>query len=474
MKKIFHMICSMAVMAVFPTIAGAVGTYYNGNLYQNPQQRYARGGYYNSYGNGAGRSNYEQQNIQNTLGTQKNKKKVATKTRQKQGFVLDAGLTHEMANWEFEMNTAGSKLHYDNVAWNVLDVNGVYYSTGDTKFQINAGFRYGKQFGKSNMVDDDISSGAQLWAYEEEVYEGKGIETIITGLPAMSAGTSKDGTQMGFNVGLGLTDAFSIGRMKVTPSVGFRYLKYKLTTTDNKGMMIQILDTPDSGTAANCIYGDEIQCVPYLGFVGDVNQLVYDTSTGVYDYVYAGYGGLAELWYDANGTLLDATKENENKVAFITYLVQNPGGFIDTGGTYYYEQSGVSHEYETTWMGPYLALDMDYQLNDNNSIIAGIEFGLPLYTSEGVQPYRIDWQQSPSVKDEGSFGDAYHIGLKMNWLTAITNTVNLNLGFTYDYYSVSDAAANTYWVVDGVQKDDKEIDSVYKSMGLHAGINVRF
>ena len=37
MKSVSRVLCSVAVMAVFPVVAGAAGTYYNGNLYQNPQ-----------------------------------------------------------------------------------------------------------------------------------------------------------------------------------------------------------------------------------------------------------------------------------------------------------------------------------------------------------------------------------------------------------------------------------------------------
>ena len=77
MKNLFRVLCGVSVMSMIPVVAGAVGTYYNGNLYQNPQQRYSRGGYYNSYGYGSGR-NYNQQRpygnqygVERQLGTQK-------------------------------------------------------------------------------------------------------------------------------------------------------------------------------------------------------------------------------------------------------------------------------------------------------------------------------------------------------------------------------------------------------------------
>ena len=45
------------------------------------------------------------------------------------------------------------------------------------------------------------------------------------------------------------------------------------------------------------------------------------------------------------------------------YVILNDAGAsqIDVGNTYYYEQSGTSHKYETTWAGPYVAFDAEYE-----------------------------------------------------------------------------------------------------------------
>ena len=466
MKNIFRILGSMAVLSLIPAVSGAVGTYYNGNLYQNPQQRYSRGGYYNSYGYGAGRGGYgQQQNVQSQLGTQKqqNQKKTVAKSTEKQGFVLDAGLSHEMAKWEFEMNNAGSKLHYDNLAWNVFDVQGAYYFGGDTKMQVKAGFKYGMQFGETSMIDDDISNSNAIFTEEEADINGYTGNTI-SGVPAMSIGTSKKGTQMGFNIGFGLTDFFTWGKVKATPSIGYRYFKHKVKTSNNVGMSVDVLH---AAAAWNCVstYKDEVQCEPIVMFGngydenGDLDVLVY--------------GGLTPVKWE--GSNLVPWTDGDDEEDFAGYVSENyDTNYYSTGRTYYYEQPGTSHEYETTWAGPYIALDLNYQINDNNAIVAGIEFGLPTYTSEGIQPYRIDWKQSPSVKDEGKIGDAYHLALNMNWMTAITDSMMLDLGFSYDYYKVSGATANTYWVYEGTQADNNEIDSVYKSMGIRAGLNVRF
>lgn len=446
------------MMAVIPGIAGAVGTYYNGNLYQNPQYRYGagNGGYYNSYGAGRG---YGQQTTMVKTTTTKTTKKSATKntknTARKHGFELDVGLRHENADWNFELDKAGSKLHYDDVVWNVISGEGAFYFGNSLPMQVKVGARYGKQYGKSSMIDDDISNGG-MW---ESIVDENGNVLGITGAPAMSVGTSKDGTQMGFNAAFGFTDLFSVGRVRFTPSAGYRYLKYELTTTDNAGVMVDVLNTD---YASNCQeYNGEVQCSPYVGFVNSSNQII-------------GYANLEDGLVVPSGTAK-----------------------LDLGNTYYYEQPGTSHKYTTEWAGPYVALDMDYMINENNSVVAGVEIGLPMYKSKGDQPYRIDWAHPNSVEDNGNLGDAYHLGVNAMWTTMVSNTVGLSLGFTYDYYNVSKADAKTnlnqtyyqtllnnglisqtdydYYANKGwVLEDKDEIKSVYKSMGIRAGVNIKF
>ena len=455
MKKLSLFLINVSVMAAMPVIAGAAGTYYNGNLYQNPHSRYSAGdgGYYNSYGAGRG---YGQQNAAVKTNTINKKSAVKTTSKaKKQGFELNFGLAHEDADWRFELDEAGSKLHYDDVSWNVISGEGAFYFGDAVPMQIKLGLRYGKQYGESHMVDDDISEG-RMW---ENIIDADGNLRGVTGTPAISAGTSKDGTQFGFNASFGLTDVFSIGKIRFTPSLGYRYLKYELSTKDNTGLMVDVLYTD---YAPNCQEFDgEIQCIPYVGFVSGSGTLV-------------GY----------------ATLDNNLAIA-------GGASSLDLGGTYYYEQPGTSHKYKTEWAGPYVAMDMEYAINDSNTVAAGLEFGLPLYKSVGDQPYRIDWEHSKSVEDKGGFGDAYHVGLNAGWSTMFNNVVGMTIGFTYDYYKVSKADAKTFlneeyytdlydlgyitetdyntlkaqnWVLES----KSEVSSVYKAMGIRAGLNIKF
>ena len=471
MKGMPRFLCGVTILSVLPVMADAAGTYYNGNMYQNPQNRYSNntttangGGFYNNYGAGRGYGQVQTAQNMQTMGTRKTTttqtvKKTTTKTTgnnsTKQGFYLGANLTHEFANWGFNMKSAGSRLHYDNLRWNALDAELAYYFGDSTPLQVKIGGKYGKQFDESSMVDDDITEGG-LWT----VYSDGTVE----GTPAMSIGTSKGGSEYGFNAAFGLTDFFGNDRIKVTPSIGYRYLKYQLSTKNNVGAMVQIIH--NNTGPKNCMeYNGEIQCAPYVVFTDGADHYAFSDQSS----------------QDENGWM----------------AVPNGYPYYNLGGTYYYEQPGTSHKYETEWAGPYIALDMDYIIDNDNLVSAGLEIGLPVYKSTGDQPYRIDWAHPTSVEDKGGLGDAWHIGLNAMWATSISDSAMFTVGMNYDYYSVKGADATTYlnpsyyaglleagyidedgynelaasgWKVES--KD--EIESIYKSMGIRIGVEVKF
>ena len=179
----------------------------------------------------------------------------------------------------------------------------------------------------------------------------------------------------------------------------------------------------------------------------------------------------------------------------------------------------MSHKYEVEWSGPYVALDMLYDINQNNYVNAYVELGFPSYTAIGDQPYRFDWAHPKSIEDKADMGGAMHLGLGANWSTMISDNVGLTIGMTYDYYSVSDADASTYlnesyymgiynsvlsdWIAAGgdevsmlnpttgnqtaiaikqleadcpgwVCTSEGEIESFYKSLGIRVGLNAKF
>ncbi len=520
-KRFCSFVLNCSLFALMPGIAAAAGTYYTGN-YNSPQRNYSAA----SYANRARTTNYSQDTTYTrtrtvtpndnayigqpyngytrVVGTEQQTRTQTTKTsgasgtniQKGDGFWLGGGLSHEFANWNFEMKEAGSKLHYDNLRWNVLDITAGYRFGGNTKMQIDAGFRYGMQFGDSPMIDDDITNGGYLvteWWDDvngNQQYDQGTDEYIGQQIGhSLSIGNSTSGDMMGFNVGFGLTDFMKLGGAHFTPSIGFRYLRTKLETKQDYGLTV---DTGYcSGTSAG---GDEIQCDPIvlIHYSNNTQQVLWNPDV------------------DENGF----------------WVIGTGADGVNTGGTYMFKLPSVSHSYETTWMGPYLALDMYYEIDRYNLVNARFELGLPLYTATGDQPYRSDWQHPKSVEDKGGFADAWHIGLGANYMTALTDTVALTVGFTFDYYTMSGGEAKTYlnsgyyngiynellqdWIdyyatydpsltaaqVEAkmlendptaqnivkiknecpgwVCKVDNEIESVYKSMGIRIGVQAKF
>lgn len=427
-----------SAFALLPLVADAAGTYYNynGTIQRNYGGPYAdalySGGGINAYVTPTGNCGMVNggcnANVANRVNsaTKTTTKTVARNTTPysgnsgQEGLVLNAGLSHQLAEWRFDMKTAGSKLHYDNVNWNVLDVDAKYnFYFGENLVRLSVGGQYGMQFGDSSMVDDDITGGGYLlqdWnvdlngdGYADQVWMQQGH--------AISIGTSQEGTMMGLHAGLGLVDAWRIGDFRVTPSVGYRLFKYKLDTRGNYGLS---LDTANGATNYCQSSGGETQCLPFVVFVDNNNSPMLGT--------------------------IDGTDLNGDGIADTYSYVSVPSGaqYVETENTYYYYQDGISHSYEVDWSGPYVALDMEYDFSADDAINARLEFGLPKYTATGDQPYRPDWQHPKSLEDNGSFGDAYHLGLSTNWMHSLTDSVMLMAGVTFDYYHVGKATATSY------------------------------
>lgn len=525
MKKISKVLLNCSIFAMLPVFANAAGTYYNNGLYQSPQTtRYSRQTYSQTQRSG-GISAYNQNrygtsgytayaNNQNRNATQNNQsrsaqpKKVAN-NETKTGFTLDAGISHQMGSWEFEMANAGSILRWDDLNWNVLDVNGKYvFNAGNTALQIGGGIKYGMQSGESSMIDDDITNGGiQTTLENADTNEFIGIMSEV----GLSAGTASDGSMFGYNIEFGLTDFFKWGNVRITPSIGWRSLSYKTETKNNYGMGMMYVDNADG-----CLTLEDgsVQCDPLLIMSAVQTEIKTDENGDSWRYFYLVPG---------SDILLQRNQEDGNLIVVpqdqLTGNNGTPGDFniIEPDGTFYFYQPGVSHSYEVEWAGPYLALDMSYLINQYNQISGRVELGLPSYNATGDQPGRPDLQHPKSVEDEGGIGDAFHFGLGANWSTAISDTVALSIGLTYDYYTVSDATATTYtnssyylsyydevlalWKSEGLSEsdmldpetgdayaiyikelensnwvltDEKEIESVFKSMGIRVGINARF
>lgn len=477
MKVVSKILFNCSMFLMMGGAANAAGTYPTG-AYQSPQKRYAQSGYYNSQGynqrsyaarnygqarpqadgysqqgmsaysrNQYGNAGYMSQ--QNARAAQQVRPTAQQDVNVKAGFALDAGIEKQSAMWQFEMKEAGSKLHYDNIDWLVLNASGKYvFDAGNTKIQIGAGMQYGMQTGETTMNDDDISHGGypygEYYAYDREGALVKVGDKIGH---ALSVGTSKGGSMFGFNAGVGLVDFFKVGNLKITPSVGWRYLKYNLETSNNKGMIVV---NGDYDASCMTLSDGSTQCWPLIGLYNQIG-----TAPDFPGYSYFDAEGV-ELEITAEGTFVYPGTTTPGEPVYTAVNVGN-WSYAEAEGTFYFEQPDVSHSYEVEWSGPYLALDMRYDINSTNVVNANVELGLPSYTAIGDQPYRFDWQHPKSVEDSAGVGSAFHFGLGANWSTALTDSIALSIGLTYDYYSVADADATTFF-------DPGYYNSIYSSL----------
>jgi len=536
MTKNLRFLLHCSIFALLPLVANAAGTYYDyrgtSQRNYNSQANYGNSAnpFYNygtNYGTsvsgcangGCGGNQYAPNNINmygnNTGMVNANvnsgidNSRVATNPvydTKDSNFSLDVGFSHQFAMWDFSMKSAASLLDYNNIRWNVFDIGAKYdFNIGNnTVLRLDGGFQYGMQFGDSTMTDDDITGGGyflQDWSVDLDG-DGNADQVWAQQGHALSIGTSSEGDMMGVHVGLGLADFWRSGNLRVTPSVGYRYFKYKLDTKRNYGMS---LDTVSGATNYCQSSGGETQCLPFLVFVDSANSPLLGTISGV----------------DIDGDGIADT---------ISYIsIPSGAQYVETENTYYYYQDGVSHSYEVEWAGPYVALDMLYNMSVRDAVSARVELGLPAYTSTGDQPYRPDWQHPKSLEDTGKIGDAYHLGLNANWVHALSDSLSLTVGLTFDYYNIGKADATTYlnpdyyntyyrdpavatnnalithygtsdyttWgsaddqvaylsnletiaAIDSLaaagwqQTDTDEIESIYKSMGIRIGVQAKF
>ena len=316
--------------------------------------------------------------------------------RTPEGFTWNAGLSRRYAEYGFSMNNVGSILTWSDVAWNVFDASGRYVRNGIVFY---GGIELGAQAGTSIMTDDDVSNGGHVaWWLGDDNNWYRTQSTIL------SIGESSGGTMLGVHAGIGLVDRFAFGRVRVTPSVGWRHLNYNLTAQNGHGMVV-------TNTWCDNLGNGEIFCPAVI--IGD---------NGVHSHV--PITGDGSWWWDMNTTLV-------------------------TTDSFYFFQEGTTHSYDVTWSGPFVAVDFDYDINRYNVVNARFELGLPGYRAIGQQPYRIDWAPN-AIEDTAPIFGAVHIGLGFNWLTAINDRLSLSIGVMYDLYRVMGADANTnlnagYW-----------------------------
>jgi hypothetical protein len=382
-------------------------SYSSGSGYYQPQNRgtsgYTGGNYYQRAQGGYQSGNYSQ------AGYQQQSRQAASGARPSadagDGFYLSGGLSRQYAQWNFDMKSTGSVLNYSDVAWNVLDVRGGYRAGN---IVIDGGLQYGMQSGSTTMTDDDITNGGMITSFQGTDSSNNPV-TFVTNTRVLSMGEASKGSMLGINAGIGLANKLGFGKVKITPSVGYRMFNYKLNTSNNHGMSVESNWCRDNG--------DGSKHCPSIVWVWDGDPSHGASMTTGNPDVPDGSG----WWQLPSGS-----------------------GYVSNGDSYSFSQTGKTHVYDVSWNGPYAAVDIESDLGGSSRVDARIELGLPGYNSVGDQPYRPDWQHPKSVEDsKGMFG-ATHLGLLANWTTMLGGGWGFTVGLTYDYYNVKGADADTY------------------------------
>ncbi|MDR0449560.1 MAG: hypothetical protein LBG89_03855 [Rickettsiales bacterium] len=459
----------------------AAGTYYNygANSYGNYANSQASGvqnraGQQNrmsqQFGAGGGYSQYSPQGQQQYLPQNQQASRFGGQQAQQQqqnnnggqifgnGFTLTAHAGYDNSDFGFSMNETQSEINFNNMTWMKFGGTAGYeFAVGGVKLEVKGGFEIGSQGESGSITDDDMSQGGVFVGYagfnqtpsaptislyspavngNQPVYFG--VSQLIFGV-----GEQGQGTSLGAFASIGMGDGFQIGEsVKIKPSVGYRHEQFKAIGQNMMTMAVQAL-------------------------------IVDDREIGL----------LKDVATNCNGCQIVLTIDGETY--FFGGWVE---GFDDYGEPFFLTLSeaayleGVTHEYNVSWSGPFLATDIEMKTAQNSGFNLRLELGFPGYTAEADQPYRADWAHPTSIKDSAPIFSGLHYGLNLKYTAGLTDNIAVNLGWNWDYYKVDGADAETFYAPGsfGYQefgkssKLAKEVNARYRTSGVRAGLTAKF
>lgn len=300
----------------------------------------------------------------------------------------------EWSDFQFDMNSAGSIVSWDDMTWSTFGADFGYKSKTST-FGFSAGYHHGTS-SSGTGTDDDLHNGGGL---TEVCTDSSCSNTTAIGFLSISVG-DVSGTKDDAYAKFSLNDFWKNDSLTFSPNVGYRYFQHRLKIKDSYVMQI---------------YAQEISINsdgnPYLDSSGstEINGIVY----------------------------------------------------------------GTTHDYKTTWSGPFIGFDIKNQFTSGGFFSLGAEFGLPTYKGEGDWPNRTDLAD-PGFEDSGKFGDSYHVGLSMNYLGKISENLFLDLGMEFNYYHLSNGEAKTNFYDGTSVTIEEELNATWKSISGNIGLRYNF
>lgn len=417
--------------------------------------------YYQSYStsmNRAGYANYQNRGYMNYVGPSGNKQIISSNARtynvpraqeptiyegvmttngvsrpasDSNGFSVYGGYGRRFADFQFT-TSVNSVLEWDDMIFNEFKVGGRYdFTLRNFDLSVFGEYTYGK------MASGGLSMDYDLLPYDESnPYDG--IFTISVG------DQSGDSHHMRF--GIGAHNIWDIGGWKLTPVFGYEIFKHNLQMNDhyypNPGVYIPLM-TQD-----------------YTYVFGDPNDLSVYYSVPIDQ-----AATYAENYYQvcvspeqiklANVSVTDPVTGGGT----LTIVEPDYSGFTDEdltpwgvtldecviiGGDGPILVSGKTHEYNTTWSGFFIGLEIEKQMTLTDKLRFYGQVGMPKYSSEGIWPNRSDWQQNPSFLDEGD-KNAFTYMLEMEYDLKLSDRLHLSLKADTNYFHVGKIGGEIYW-----------------------------
>ena len=327
------------------------------------------------------------------------------------------------ANFEFETGV-NSILQWDDMVFNEVGVTA----------QHNFSLRNFDMFAFAEYTYGRMASGGLSMDYDLKPFnESKPTEGIFT----ISVG-DQSGRTNHFRFGVGAHHVWDIGGWKLSPSFGYEIFKHNLEMSDhyypNPGVYLPLMT--DKGAY---VYGDaagNYYSVPIGTPVADDWYQVCMSPEDLKVVPAGSNGGIFSL-----GTSLP-TIDYDPAWGNVPWGVGS-GECVIIGGDGPIVVEGKTHEYNTTWSGFYVGMEVEKQMTLSDKLRFYVQFGLPKYSSEGIWPNRTDWQQNPSFLDEGSNG-AYSYQAEMEYNMRVSDRLQLVLRADTNYFYVGKIGGELY------------------------------
>ncbi len=325
---------------------------------------------------------------------------IAKPTSDDNGFHVYGGYNRRFADFEFT-SSVNSVLEWDDMVFNEFQVGGRYnFSVRNFDMTVFGEYTYG------TMESGGLSMDYDLKPYNENLLN-EGIFTISVG--------EQSGDTHHMRFGVGAHNIWDIGGWKLTPVIGYEIFKHNLQMNDhyfpNPGVYIPLM-TADG----DYVFGDE-QTQTYFPVSQDQAQAAADSG---YFQVCVSPAEIKVASLSGGVITMNDLPEPADPDSTLPWGVHYDECVV-IGGDGPIVISGKTHEYDTTWSGFFLGLEIEKQMTLSDKLRFYAQVGLPKYSSDGIWPNRTDWQQSPSFRDKGDT-NAFTYALEMEYDMKLSNT----------------------------------------------------